>query len=102
VSGLIANITKPIIIYRVILDKPVKEYFFDSLKYVFVMIVLFGILSAVKSVVMPEVTIVTFVIMFIVICVMFNGIFLTLFGRTEEFKYLFRLVKWKIKREKTN
>ncbi len=99
VSGLIANITKPVIIYRVILSKPVKEYFLDSVKYVFVMAVLFGILSAVKSVVMPEVTRVTFVIMFIVICVIFNGIFLTLFGRTEEFKYLSGLVKEKIKKK---
>lgn len=35
--------------------------------------------------------------MFLVICVVFNGIFLALFGRTEEFGYLRGVVKRKIK-----
>jgi len=99
VSGLIANITKPIIIYRVILDKPVKEYFFDSLKYVFVMIVIFGFLSVIKNLVMPQTTITAFVIMFVIICAVFNGTFLLLFGRTEEFKYLLGIVRGRIKRK---
>lgn len=93
VSGLIANITKPVIIYKVILNKPVMEYFKDSAKYIIVMIVVFGILSAVKRLVMQEVTILTFVIMFVIICVVFNGVFLILFGRTEEFKYLYGIVR---------
>lgn len=98
ISGLIANITKPVIIYRVILDKPVKEYFMDSLKYVLTIAAVFLLLSAIKKMVMTEVTIVTFVVMFVIICVVFNGVFLLLFGRTEEFGYLWRIVKRKIKR----
>ena len=98
VSGLIANITKPVIIYKVILNQPVKRYFLDSLKYLLVMIAVYGLLSVIRKAVMPEVTMLTFAVMFVIICVVFNGIFLGLFGRTEEFGYLFGIVKSKIKK----
>lgn len=97
ISGLIANITKPIIIYRVILEKDVKEYFADSLKYVFLLAVMFGLLSGIKYIVMPQVTICGFIIMFVIICVVFNGVYLVLFGRTDEFKYLWGIVSSKLK-----
>lgn len=98
VSGLIANITKPVIIYKVILDKPVKGYFMDSIKYIFVIAIVFGLLSVIKKLVMPEITILTFAAMFVIICVVFNGVFFGLFGRTEEFGYLAGIVKNKLKR----
>jgi hypothetical protein len=97
ISGLIANITKPVIIYKVILDKPVKEYFMDSVKYILVMLVTFLLLAGIKQAVMPEITKLSFGIMFVIICVVFNAIFLGLFGRTEEFRYLAGIVgnRWK-------
>lgn len=98
ISGLIANITKPVIIYRVILEKDVKEYFADSLKYLLVIVMVYGLLSGIKRLVMPQVTICGFVIMFVIICVMFNGVYLVLFGRTDEFKYLWGIVSSKLKR----
>ena len=98
ISGLIANITKPVIIYRVILEKDVKEYFADSLKYVLLLVVMFGLLSGIKYLIMPQVTICGFIIMFVIICVMFNGVYLVLFGRTDEFKYLWGIVKGKLKK----
>lgn len=99
ISGLIANITKPIIIYRDILNKPVKEYYVESAKYIIAMIGIFGILSVIKRLIMPEVTILTFIFMFVTICVVFNGIFFALFGRTEEFGYLLGMVKSRLKRK---
>lgn len=98
ISGLIANITKPVIIYRVILDKPVREYFVDFFKFILVLTAVFVLLLGIKAFVMKEVTIVTFAVMFVITSVAFNGIFLLLFGRTEEFKYLYGIVKGKIKR----
>lgn len=95
ISGLIANITKPVIIYRVILEKDVKEYFGDSLKYVLVLVVMYGLLSGIKKLVMPQITILGFAVMFVIICVAFNSIYLILFGRTEEFKYLWGIVRGK-------
>ena len=97
ISGLIANITKPVIIYKVILDKDVKEYFVDSVKYLVVLVLVFGLLAWIKTLVMPQTTILTFAVMFVIICVVFNGIFLLLFARTQEFGYLWGLVKRKLK-----
>ena len=96
VSGLIANVTKPVIIYRVILDKPVREYFTDSVKYILALLFTFVLLSGVKKYVMRSVTVFTFAAMFVVICLVFNGIFLALFGRTKEFEYLRDLVRGKL------
>ena len=47
---------------------------------------------------MPQVTIAKFVLMIVIITVVFNGIFLVVFGRTEEFKYLYGMVKGRWKR----
>ena len=99
VSGLIANVTKPVIIYQVILRRPVKEYFADSLKYTLTVAAIAGLLGVVKGIVMPEVTVLSFALMFVIICVAFNGVFLLLFGRTEEFGYLYGLVRNKVKRK---
>lgn len=96
VSGLIANITKPFIIYKVCFDKNARPYFIDSMKYLAVLSGILIILSSLKKIIMPEVTIISFVLMIVVICVVFNGIFLLLFGRSEEFRYLWRIIKKRI------
>lgn len=98
VSGLIANITKPFIIYKVCFEKSVKTYFLDSVKYLAVLGGILMLLTGIKQFVMPQVTVLSFVVMFIVICVVFNGIFLLLFGRTQEFGYLWGIIKGKLRR----
>lgn len=98
VSGLIANITKPFIIYRVCFERSAKAYFVDSLKYLAVLAVILGILTALKSAVMQSITIGSFAVMFVLICVVFNGLFLLVFGRTEEFGYLWGIISKKIRR----
>lgn len=99
VSGLIANITKPIIIYRVCFQKNAKSYFMDSLKYLAVIGAALVILTPLKSLLMSQVTIARFAIMVVIITVVFNGVFLIVFGRSDEFKYLYRMaldrVKWR-------
>lgn len=99
VSGLIANITKPFIIYKVCFEKSVKTYFLDSVKYLAVLGGILMLLTGIKQFVMPQVTVLSFVVMFIVICVVFNGIFLLLFGRTQEFGYLWGIIKKKLGRK---
>lgn len=98
VSGLIANITKPFIIYKVILDRSVKGYFVDFFKYVAVIAAVFVLLQRFGNMILQEVTISSFIVMFVLICVVFNGIFLLLFGRTGEFGYLWGIVKEKVKK----
>ena len=99
VSGLIANITKPFIIYKVCFEKSVKTYFLDSVKYLAVLGGILMLLTGIKQFVMPQVTVLSFIVMFIVICVVFNGIFLLLFGRTQEFGYLWGIIKKKLGRK---
>ncbi|MBS7338865.1 MAG: oligosaccharide flippase family protein [Lachnospiraceae bacterium] len=99
VSGLIANITKPFIIYKVCFEKSVKTYFLDSVKYLAVLLGILVLLTGIRQFVMPQVTVLSFILMFIVICVVFNGIFLLLFGRTQEFGYLWGIIKKKLGRK---
>lgn len=96
ISGLIANITKPIIIYKACFHRTAVSYFKDSFKYLGVIGVTLAILIPLQNVLMPQVTITGFVVMIAVITVIFNGIFLIGFGRSEEFKYLYGMVMSKL------
>lgn len=98
VSGLIANITKPFIIYRVCFGKSALVYFLDSVKYIGVNIAALLALLWIKRAVMPVVTVPAFAVMLAVITVVFNGLFFLLFGSCEEFGYLAGILK---KRGKT-
>ena len=93
VSGLIANITKPVIIYRVCFHKSAASYFKESVKYLAVIGAALAVLIPLQKLLMPTVTVVGFIVMIFVITFVFNGIFLLVFGRSEEFKYLYGMVK---------
>ncbi len=93
VSGLIANITKPIIIYKACFDRSAWSYFADSCKYLLTLAVSGAAVYGLSRVIMPQVTIAGFAVMVVVITVVYNGIFLAVFGRCEEFRYLWKLVR---------
>ena len=88
ISGLIANVTKPIIIYRTCFAKSAVGYFIDSFKYLASMALVMGICYMIQQHVMPEPTILGFVAMMVIITVVFNGVYFLLYGRSEEFRYL--------------
>ncbi|MBQ2609267.1 MAG: polysaccharide biosynthesis protein [Butyrivibrio sp.] len=88
VSGIIANITKPVIIYKACFDKSAVSYFIDSFKYIASMAVVMGICYFIRQLVMPEPTILGFAAMVVIITVVFNGVYFLLYGRSEEFRYL--------------
>lgn len=100
VSGLIANVTKPIIIYHVILDRKAGEYFRDSVKYCLLLVIQYGIFYGISRFVMKDITILTFLVMFVIICIVFNGIFLIVFRKADEFQYLVAIVRRKIDERK--
>ena len=100
VSGLIANVTKPIIIYHVILDRKAGEYFRDSVRYCLLLVIQYGIFYGISRFVMKDITILTFLVMFVIICVVFNGIFLIVFRKADEFQYLVKIVIGKFEKRK--
>ena len=98
-SGLIANLTKPVIIYRVCFGMKGKEYFADSLKYIGVqLLVLLAVMGSrawmrEHLAVCAQVSIPSFLLMVGWILVVFHLIFLLAFGRGQEMKYLLGLVR---------
>lgn len=98
VSGLIANITKPIIIYRACFNMDASSYFIDSFKYIASL--LFVLLSChfISLKVLSNLNIFTFLIMAVIITVVFNGVYFILYGRSEEFKYLYGKLREKLVR----
>ncbi|AOZ97414.1 lipopolysaccharide biosynthesis protein [Butyrivibrio hungatei] len=98
VSGLIANITKPIIIYRACFDMDASSYFIDSFKYIASL--LFVLLSChfISLKVLANLNIFTFLIMAVIITIVFNGVYFILYGRSEEFKYLYGKLREKLVR----
>lgn len=98
VSGLIANITKPIIIYKVCFNRSAASYFIDSLKYIITEVAIIGLLYFIGTFIMKDVTIISFGIMIIIVTVIFNGIFWIIFHNTEEYSYLKGIVLRKLGR----
>ena len=92
VSGLIANVSRPPIVYRVCFDRKSKEYFIDTAKYLLVMAVILVIVLPLSNLILEKVTLVSFVLAGIMIVVVYNVIFLLAFCKTGEFKYMYDMV----------
>ena len=97
-SGLIANITKPFIIYRVCFDKDVREYFRDTAKQLVMMTVILGIVLPISKRILTDINILTFILVGLLIIIVYNIIYLVVFGRTKEFKYLYEIVDGKMRK----
>ncbi len=87
-SGLIANVTKPVIIYRVCFDRSCGSYFAEAFRYTGTVFVLAASLGLLGQAVLTTLTIPRFLLMTVVITVVFNAVFVLLFGKSPEFRYL--------------
>ena len=96
VSGVLANLIQPAIIYRDCFGKRPWPYFRDSFKYICAIVSIVLLMIPVKSMVMVQVSVVTFVLMAVIVTVFYNGIFFVLFRNTQEFKYLWGIVSGKL------
>lgn len=96
VSGILANLIRPGIIYRVSFDRKPWDYFMDSLKYMAVILAVGAVITPIRHLLMDEISIFTFVLMVIVITLLYNLVFLAVFHRTEEFAYLWNAVAGRI------
>jgi hypothetical protein len=98
VSGLIANFVRPHIIYRVCFAMKATGYYLDWLKYLLVMIFTLLPSLAVGEFIMQELSLLTFIITAIAVTIIFNGTFIALFRKSEEFKYLWDMMKIKLRK----
>ena len=96
VSGLIANITKPFIIYKTCFDKGVKEYFLETIKQLLILSFVLAMMIPLSRRILSTVTIVSFIIVGILIVVIYNVLFVTVYGRTKEMQYLIEVFRRKI------
>jgi hypothetical protein len=92
VSGILANLIRPGIIYHACFEKRAGVYFRDSLKYIGVILAVGVAVTPIRLAVMEEVTIFTFALMVVLITLVYNLVFLAVFHRTEEFSYLWNVV----------
>ncbi len=100
VSGLMANLIQPVIIYRDCFGRRAWSYFGASAKYIGVIAAGAAVMTLVKQPVMGEVNLMSFVVMVAIITVVYNMAFVLCFRKTEEFTYLWALVKRKIPRQR--
>lgn len=102
VSGLIANLTKPVIIYKACFDRSAKAYYMDSLKYLPVIGVITAICYPIHQFVMAGVSIGRFLAAGILVTIVFHVVFLLCFYRTREMQYILEVFRRKLKRSSTN
>ena len=96
VSGLIANVTKPFIIYKVCFDKSVKEYFIETIKHLVILGIVLMVIVPFSQLILKNITILSFLLIAVVIVVVYNVLFLLVYFRTNEMKYLLNILKGKI------
>lgn len=100
VSGLMANVIQPLIVYHDCFERKAISYFTDSLKYLCVIVGITLLLLPVKASILQEVTFLRFLGMAVVITLVYNGVFWLAFGRSGEFRYLFQVVAGKFVKKK--
>lgn len=93
VSGVMANLIQPVIVYRDCFGRSAWPYFGDSAKFIGVIAGVAAVLVPVKHLLMAQVNLVTFVVMVVIVTIVYNAVFVLFFRRTEEFGYLWTLVK---------
>ena len=96
VSGLIANVTKPFIIYRVCFERSCSSYFLETARYTGAVAAVCGVCSMLSKIVIANLTFGSFILMALLITVIFNGTFILLFSRSEEFMYVWSLAGRKL------
>lgn len=96
VSGILANLIRPVIVYRDCFERSPWDYFKDSLKYIITILIILALLVPINGILLKQVNILTFVLMAIIITIIYNLGFLLFFRKTKEFEYLWNILKQKL------
>ncbi|ODR36043.1 lipopolysaccharide biosynthesis protein [Eisenbergiella tayi] len=95
VSGLIANIIRPVIIYQICFEKQAKSYFRDAFKYIGVSLIALFVCLFLRKIILESITLGSMILMAGTITIIYNGIFLLFFARTDEFRYIYGIFREK-------
>ena len=96
ISGIIANVVKPFIVYPVCFDRSVGEYFKDYLLYLIPTSLILIICAILRNCILKEVTLLGLIVMGILIIVVYNVIWIISFFKTKEFQYMIGVLKEKM------
>ena len=96
ISGVLANLIQPFIVYRDCFEQKVWSYFKDSIKYIGTIMGVLIVLIPIKNLLMVQVNYFTFILMAVVITLIYNLVFFAIFHKTEEFAYLWELFAKKL------
>ena len=99
VSGVMANLVRPVIIYRDCFARSAWEYFRDSLKYIAAILGILLLLIPVKKFLLARVNLFSFLLMAGIITIVYNLVFICFFRKTEEFAYLLSVLGRKFRRK---
>ena len=94
-QGLV-NLLQPVIVYRDCFGRSAWTYFVDAVKYIGVIVGVALLMVPVKHFLLAQVNVLTFIGMGAVVTVVYNMAFCLFFRKTEEFGYLWALVKGKL------
>lgn len=85
VSGLFANITRPVIVYKEIFGSGAKEYFKKSVKYLGTVVFTIVVLRVIAFLVFKQISWVAFIVMMALCAIIPNLLFFVIYHRTKEF-----------------
>ena len=97
VSGLIANVIRPVIIYRACFERKADSYFYDAFRYIGVSALALALCMLAGNAVLSSVSFLRMAAMAVIVTVVYNGIFILFFGRTFEFRYLLEVFGKRLK-----
>ncbi|MCH5248438.1 MAG: polysaccharide biosynthesis protein [Lachnospiraceae bacterium] len=98
VSGILANLIRPVIVYRDCFERNPWDYFKDSLKYIIAILIILALLIPISNALLTQVNILTFILMAIIITIIYNLGFILVFRKTKEFEYLWNILKQKLQK----
>lgn len=93
VQGLVSTIVKPILTYKEMFGISSKYYFIDSVKYGVVVIIAGAVCMLAKYYVLPEVTLIRFIILILIVAIVPNVMFWIFFHKRKEYQHILSIVK---------
>lgn len=99
-SGLVATFTRPYIVYKKVFNISVREYYKDSIIYLFAICIAIIVLELIKQMICVSTLFVKFNMMFFISILIPNIIFCVFFRNRKEYKYLLNIIKSKLFRRR--